>query len=88
VVGTVLAAAFAVPVFLAGLLFSSEFRTVESPSVALGANILGAVLGGLLENLSLITGMRALLLPAVALYAIAGIALWIGRTGRMAAAGT
>jgi len=88
VVGTVLAVAFAVPVFLAGLLFSSEFRSVKSPSVALGANILGAVLGGLLENLSLIIGMRALLLPAFALYAIAGISLWVRRTGRAADAGT
>ncbi len=83
-VGTVLAAAFAVPVFLAGLLFSSEFRNVKSPSVALGANILGAVLGGLLENLSLMVGMRALLLPAVALYGISGIALWRRRTAHTA----
>ncbi len=80
-VGAVLAVAFTVPVFLAGLLFSSEFRTVKSPGTALGANILGAVLGGLLENLSLIIGMRALLLPAVALYGVAGLALWRRKAG-------
>jgi hypothetical protein len=67
---------FAVPVFFAGMLFALEFRSVESPSVALGANILGAVAGGLLENLSLLIGMRALLLVAMGLYCLAAIGLW------------
>ena len=75
VVGTLVAAVFSVPVFFAGLLFSLEFRRTESPSAALGANILGAVAGGLLENLSLLIGMHALLLVTVGLYAIAGIGL-------------
>jgi hypothetical protein len=35
--------------------------------------MLGAVVGGLLENLSLITGMKALLLVAALLYALAGV---------------
>jgi hypothetical protein len=38
--------------------------------------MLGAVAGGLLENLSLLFGMHALLLVAIAVYALAGIALW------------
>ena len=74
-VGALLAAVFSVPVFFAGLLFSMEFRTAESPSAALGANILGAVAGGLSESLSLLTGMHALLLVTIGLYAIAGIGL-------------
>jgi hypothetical protein len=37
--------------------------------------MLGAVVGGLLENLSLLFGMRALLLVAIILYALAGIGL-------------
>jgi hypothetical protein len=73
--GTMLAGIFSVPVFFAGLLFSTEFRNVASPSAALGANALGAVLGGLLENLSLITGMHALILVAMVLYCFAGIVL-------------
>lgn len=72
-VGAVAAMAFAIPVFFAGLLFASEFRATDSPAAALGANMLGAVVGGLLENLSLITGMRALLIVAAALYALAGV---------------
>lgn len=78
-VGMLVAAVFSVPVFFAGLLFSLEFRSVTSPSAALGANILGAVAGGLLENLSLLIGMHALLLVTLGLYSIAGIGLWVRR---------
>jgi len=76
VVGTVAVAVFSIPVVFAGILFASQFRTVESQSAALGANLLGAVAGGLMENFSLVFGMRALLLIAMAIYAVAGIALW------------
>ena len=71
-VGMVAAGVFAIPIFFAGLLFASEFRASDSPAAALAANMLGAVVGGLLENLSLITGMKALLLVAAVLYALAG----------------
>lgn len=76
VIGALMAAIFVLPVFFAGMLFALEFRNVESPSVALGSNMLGAVAGGLLENLSLLTGMRALLLVTMALYCLAGVGLW------------
>jgi hypothetical protein len=72
-VGFFAAVVFAIPVFFAGLLFASEFRSVESPAAALGANMLGAVVGGLLENLSLIVGMKALLVVAAILYSLAAI---------------
>jgi spermidine synthase len=75
VAGALATIAFAVPVFFAGILFALEFRAAASPSAALGANMLGAVAGGLLENLSLMFGMRALLLVAVGLYCLAGIGL-------------
>ena len=74
VAGILMALAFSVPVFFAGLLFGTEFQKTSSPSSALGANILGAVVGGLLENLSLLTGMRALLLITIAFYCLAGFA--------------
>ena len=73
--GVVAIFVFSVPVMFAGILFSSEFKLAESPSAALGANMLGAVAGGLLENLSLLFGMHALLLVAIAVYAVAGVAL-------------
>jgi spermidine synthase len=76
VVGMIAVVVFSVPVVFAGILFATEFRAAESPSAALGANMLGAVAGGLLENLSLLFGMRALLLVAVGVYCLAGIGLW------------
>jgi len=76
VVGMVAVAVFSIPVVFAGILFASQFRAVESQSAALGANLLGAVAGGLMENLSLVLGMRALLLIAMGVYAMAGFALW------------
>jgi spermidine synthase len=79
--GSVAIVVFAIPVFFAGILFASEFRITSSPGAALGANMLGAVAGGLLENLSLVFGMRALLLVAMALYCLAGVGLRFRRQG-------
>ena len=76
IVGMMAIGIFSIPVLFAGILFSTEFRNVDSPSAALGANILGAVTGGLLENLSLLFGLRALLLVAILLYCVAGFGLW------------
>jgi spermidine synthase len=73
--GIIATIVFAIPVFFAGILFASEFRITSFPGAALGANMLGAVVGGLLENLSLVFGMRALLLVAMALYCLAGVGL-------------
>src|SRR6202790_3943535 len=86
-VGSFAALIFAIPVFFAGLLFASEFRSAESPAAALGANMLGAVVGGLLENLSLIIGMKALLLVAALSYSLAALGL-LGLPSRRAAAPT
>jgi len=76
IVGMMAIGIFSIPVLFAGILFSTEFRNVDSPSAALGANVLGAVTGGLLENLSLLFGLRALLLVAILLYCVAGFGLW------------
>ncbi len=74
-VGSLAAGLFALPVFFAGLLFAREFRSTPSPSAALAANMLGAVVGGLTENLSLVIGLKALLLIAALFYLVAGIGL-------------
>ena len=44
------------PVFFSGLIFSRSFRDVAQPAQGLGINLLGAVLGGVLENLVMIGG--------------------------------
>ena len=75
VAGAVGVVVFSIPVVFAGMLFASQFRITGSTSSALGANLLGAMAGGLLENLSLLFGMRALLLVAMGVYALAGVGL-------------
>ena len=60
--------AFAIPVFFAGIIFSSELGRRDDASAALGSNLCGAVVGGLLENLSMIVGLKAIALLALAIY--------------------
>src|SRR5258708_24415370 len=72
-VRSIAALIFAIPVFFAGLLFASEFRSAESPAAALGANMLGAVVGALLQNLPLIIAMKPLLLQAHLFYSLAAL---------------
>jgi hypothetical protein len=64
------ALAFA-PIFVANLVFAGRFRDAADPTAAFGANLLGAMVGGALEYLSLVTGYRALLFLAAGLYALA-----------------
>ena len=59
------------PVFCANLVFAERFEMVERPTVAFGANLLGAMIGGTLEYASLVTGYRALLIVAALLYGLA-----------------
>jgi hypothetical protein len=61
------------PVFCAGLLFSSSFKRSSSTATDFGANLLGAIVGGVGEYLSLVAGYRFLLVLIAACY-IAAIA--------------
>jgi predicted branched-subunit amino acid permease len=60
--------AFAIPVFFAGVIFSSELKRRQDAAAALGSNLCGAVVGGLLENLSMVVGLKAIALLALAIY--------------------
>lgn len=64
------AMAFA-PVLLANIVFAQRFAAVSRSTDAFAANLLGAMFGGVLEYLALITGYRALLLAVAILYALA-----------------
>jgi hypothetical protein len=59
------------PIFIANLVFARRFRDAGDSTTALGANLLGAMGGGLLEYLALVTGYRALLILVALLYALA-----------------
>ncbi|MEP6696482.1 MAG: hypothetical protein ABJA34_06330 [Pseudonocardiales bacterium] len=59
------------PIFCANLIFSRRLAETAESTSAFGANLLGALLGGTLEYLALVTGYRALLILAGMLYAVA-----------------
>ena len=81
------AIAFA-PIYLANLVFSQRFAAVSSSTVAFAANLLGAIVGGMLEYLSMVTGYRALLIVVAALYALAFLSYRLLAGRREAAAAT
>jgi hypothetical protein len=61
-------AVLCLPVFFAGIVFIRSFALEGFRSEALGSNLLGALAGGLLESLSMWTGIRSLLIVAGLLY--------------------
>lgn len=73
VVGSLFAAAYCVPVFFAGIIFAETFRRCTDRSACFGSNIIGAVAGGLAQNLSFIIGMKALLLLTAVFYMLAAV---------------
>ena len=64
------------PIFLAAIIFAVSFRKARLGSEALASNLLGAILGGSLEYLSLALGIRALSLLAATMY-LGAFAFWI-----------
>jgi SAM-dependent methyltransferase len=63
------------PVLFAGIVFIRSFAREGFRGEALGSNLLGALVGGMLESLSMWTGIRSLLVLAAVLYAASWIAL-------------
>jgi spermidine synthase len=72
-VGILICFAYCVPICIAGIIFTENFRRFAGRSDAFGANMLGAVAGGLAQNLSFLFGLKALLLVAAAAYGLAAI---------------
>ena len=60
-IGLLLSGAYAVAVLAAGIIFTTTFQLAKDKSKTLGANVIGAVGGGLLQNVSFIVGQKALL---------------------------
>jgi hypothetical protein len=56
------------PIFFAGLIFSLTFRDGGNPAQLLGANLIGAMVGGFAEYLAMVTGQQALMLIVVGAY--------------------
>jgi Spermine/spermidine synthase domain len=70
VVGSAIAFA---PVFFANLVFTFSFRESVAADLAFGANLVGAMFGGVLEWVALLTGYQALLVVVAVVYAFAWI---------------
>ena len=64
------ALAFA-PIFFANLVFSYSFRDTKAADMAFASNLLGAMVGGAVEYVALVTGYQALLFLVAGLYLLA-----------------
>ena len=61
------------PIFLANVIFAQRFRDTSDSANAFAANLIGAMVGGVLEYSSLLIGYRNLLIVALLLYIAAGV---------------
>jgi spermidine synthase len=60
-----------VPMLFSGIVFIRSFAVIAGKDTALGANLLGSLVGGLLQTLTFLTGIKALLLIVAGLYFLA-----------------
>lgn len=73
----------ALPVLFASLIFSTLLRRSADPAKALAYNLLGAVVGGVLEYGSMAVGIKALYVIAAALYVAVAAMLITRRSARL-----
>jgi len=69
--GVVLTTVLTLPLFFSGIVFSMELRRSVSVAVALSSNLLGAMLGGVLEYNAMYFGFRSLYIFALVAYLLA-----------------
>jgi hypothetical protein len=72
------------PVALANLVFAGSFKDAGAADVAFASNLLGVMVGGMLEYTSLLIGYRDLLLLVMAFYVIAGLLARVRRLDQLA----
>ncbi len=63
------------PIVFSGIIFIVSFSRAPEKDRAFGSNLMGAACGGLLESLSFITGIKALLLAVFLLYVVSYLVL-------------
>ena len=56
------------PMIFSGIVFIRSFAVVLGKDTALGANLIGALVGAMLQSVTFITGIKALLLIVAGLY--------------------
>lgn len=71
------------PIFFAALIFAKAFASVRSPSISLASNLLGGLVGGLLEYLDMWVGLQWLNILALGLYSLSAVFLVMGERFRI-----
>jgi hypothetical protein len=61
------------PLFFAGAAFAQAFAASAAPSRVFGSNLVGAMIGGTIEYLSIMVGFKALWLIGAAVYLLAAL---------------
>jgi spermidine synthase len=56
------------PMMFSGIVFIRSFAITADKSIALGANLIGALIGALLQSITFVTGIKALLLIVAGFY--------------------
>lgn len=74
----------ALPIGIAGIIISIHLSRSKNPQAALGSNLIGSVVGGCLEYLSMWSGLKVLTGIAFLLYVGATIAMTRNLTGALA----
>jgi Spermine/spermidine synthase domain len=70
------------PIFFAGLIFSTTFRQGSNPSSLFGANLIGAMIGGFSEYLSMVTGNHKLMFLIIGAYLVSlGLQMRLAKSG-------
>jgi hypothetical protein len=59
------------PMLFSGIIFIQSFARVDERHAALGANLIGALAGGMLQTVTFLTGIKALLLIVAGCYGLA-----------------
>lgn len=67
----VVGALTSLPMLFSGIVFVRSFAVAEEKSNALGANLIGALVGALLQSITFVIGIKALLLVVAGLYLLA-----------------
>jgi hypothetical protein len=76
-----------IPIFFAGLVFSGTFKRTSRPSAAFGANLVGTMVGGFAEYLSMASGRRSLVLVVIGAYLVSLLATTMAQRRTLALAG-
>lgn len=61
------------PIAFAGVIFATSFKRTAQPDRVFGANVAGALVGGLAENSSVVLGFQLLLCVAVGFYLLSAL---------------